>query len=311
MNWGAIATWPFSLESIKEAAQMLEGGENVLDTIVHAVSMVEKDLEVDSVGLGGFPNAQGEVELDAGIMDGDTLNVGGVGGLKGYVDALLLARIVMDQTKHSLIVGEGAAALAKAHGLAPMNLLTDEALAKWKEVKNKTEPIGHDTVGMVALQGTHIAAGTSTSGMGMKMAGRVGDSPMVGNGFYADSNVGGAAATGLGEEIMKGCTCFYAVQKMSEGVLPQQAAEQAVLYTHNLIASRGRSPGNIALVCMNTEGEFGAAANHSSFSYTAANANQSAKLYKVYPVVQRESSQTPPELLSSIAPKQSLPEQSY
>ncbi len=303
MNWGAIATWPFALNGIKEAAQMLEGGADVLDAMVHAVSMVEKDLEVDTVGLGGFPNAQGEVELDAGVMDGDTLNVGGVAGLKGYVDALQLARIVMEKTKHSLIVGEGAAMLAEGHGLEPVNLLTEEALAKWREVKDKTEPIGHDTIGIVALQGEHMAAGTSTSGMGMKMPGRVGDSPIVGNGFYADSNVGGAAATGLGEEIMKGCTCFYAVQKMSEGATPQQAAEQAVLYTHNLIASRGRNPGNIALVCMNKEGEFGGAANHTGFAYAAANHNRPAKLYEVQPVALRQSSDTKLELFNNIAPQ--------
>ena len=145
---------------------------------------------------------------------------------------------------------------------------------------------GPDTIGLLALDqsGTLVAA-TSTSGASMKTPGRVGDSPIIGSGFYAMNGAGAAAATGLGEDIMRTCCCFKAVMLMESGMDPQKAAEETVLYATNAILKGGHRPDCIALVCMNAQGRVGAAANHQGFSYACMQEGAEPVTAEVVPII--------------------------
>jgi isoaspartyl peptidase/L-asparaginase-like protein (Ntn-hydrolase superfamily) len=271
-----VATWPFSLAGLEQAARQLQAGSSALEAAIAVARRVERDPEVDSVGLGGIPNLDGIVELDAAVMDGRDLSIGAVAALQNCISPVLVADRIRTSTAHQLLVGSGAEKLAAAMGLERTCLLTDKSLKTWQEQKaalaaRQSIPVGHDTVGIAALDlNGDLAAVTSTSGIAMKLAGRVGDSPLAGSGFYADNDVGAAAATGLGEEIMKGCLCYEAVALMRSGLEPQTAAEQAIRQLHRRLARTRGSVGEMALVCVDRQGRIGAAANHASFQYAAA-----------------------------------------
>ncbi|HIS68426.1 MAG TPA: N(4)-(beta-N-acetylglucosaminyl)-L-asparaginase [Candidatus Gallacutalibacter stercoravium] len=283
--WRVIATWPFSQPGVQEAARFLKDGSCVLDALEHGICAVEDDPTVDSVGFGSFPNQDGQLELDAAMMDGDTMRLGAVAALQGTKNPIRVARAVMEKTQHTMLVGAGAQAFAQAQGFEQVDMLTQEIREKWeKRKKEETGCFGHDTVGMVTLRDGHMAAGTSTSGTAMKIPGRVGDSPLIGSGFYVDNLVGGATATGWGEDIMRGCTSYAAVEYMREGYSAQEAAEKAVARTHRLIASKGKKPENIAVVCMDKQGRFGAAANHENFAYVAAGDHDPVTVHPVTPL---------------------------
>lgn len=289
MSWVIIATWKFSLPGIDEGAKMLRVRGTVFDAVEKVANMVEDDPEVDTVGYGGFPNIEGEVELDAAFMDGRTMAIGAVAGMKGYKHPISVARKVMIDTPHNMLVGQGAEDFAARMGYKREILLTGHIVNEWQKKRNELQKgnridPGHDTVGIVALDlSGNMACGTSSSGAAMKLRGRVGDSPLVGSGFYVDNEVGGAAATGLGEDIMKCCTCFYAVELMRKGYHPQKAAEEAVMNTHRRLAKSGNDVGNIAIVCADNNGNFGGAANHEGFDYAAASNSLSPAVYTVKP----------------------------
>ncbi len=228
--FGIIATWRMALEGITEADEMLKNGSNAQDAIEAAIRAVEDFEYYKSVGYGGLPNEDMEVELDAGWMNGDTLSVGAVAAIKDFANPVSIARRLSEEPVNNILVAEGAARYAHKEGFERKNMLTERAKIHYhnrvKEVKEQElKPYsGHDTVGMVDLdaQGSMCAA-TSTSGLFMKRAGRVGDSPICGSGFYADSAVGGASATGLGEDLMKGCISYEIVRLMKEGLHPQDS----------------------------------------------------------------------------------------
>lgn len=286
-HWAIIATWGFSLKGAGDAAELLEIGRCGADAAERLARAVEDDPEVTTVGFGSFPNAKGELELDAAMMDGTTMALGCVLGVKGYKNPVSIARKVMEHCTHNVLVGLGAEEFAEANGCDRAIMVTDGMRKAWEEKleelkKGKDCCSGHDTVGVVALDTTeNIVAATSTSGLSMKLRGRVGDSPLIGSGFYADRDVGGAAATGVGEDIMKGCTCFVAVELMRQGLSPRRAAEEAVRRTHRRLAPHQKEVGNIAVVCLNKDGEFGAAANHEGFSYAAASSCREPAVYEV------------------------------
>lgn len=294
MTWSIIGTWAMCREGVEVGIDRLldrrsaeEPFSVAGEAIVEAVGVVEADPNLTSVGLGALPNRDGKVFLDAGYMEGKDLSFGAVADLEGFLHPIQLAQKISPQQTNNFLVAEGAAERAASFGLERADLITPrsyerylekkEALARCEQGNCSEEDlrlesyIGHDTVGMIALdQEGHIVAGTSTSGLFYKAAGRVGDSPCVGLGYYADDAYGAAVATGVGEEISKGVLPYRIVMAMEHGMTPQQAAEEAVLSFHKrLLATRGRAD-DISVVCMNTKGEVGAATNTDNFSFVTA-----------------------------------------
>ena len=291
MDWLVVATWSFSLPGAEEAARRLaEGACDARDAAEVVARAVEDDPDVATVGYGGIPAIDGEVELDAAFMDGRNLAIGAVAAMKGFRHPVSVARRLCYGSPRTFLVGRGAEEYAAACGYAPEDLLTDKARAVWeREVAERAagragEP-GHDTVGVVALdRGGRMVAATSTSGLALKPRGRVGDSPLPGSGYYVDDEVGGAAATGVGEDIMKGCLCFLAVEMMRQGLTPMRAAEEALRRTRDRLVRGGHVPGNMALVCADRRGAHGGAANHEGFSYSIASPGCTPVVVPVPPI---------------------------
>ena len=172
--WSVISTWPFSLQAARMAAEILRRGGSAFDAAEQGIRLVESDPEVDSVGLGGLLNRDGQLELDAAIMDGNTLRSGSVAGIRGCEHPITVARAVLEKTRHALLVGDGAAQFAGEAQLPRVPaeaLITEKARESW--LKKREE--GHDTIGLVALDASgRIVAATSTSGLSMKLPGRAG-----------------------------------------------------------------------------------------------------------------------------------------
>lgn len=287
MSWAIIATWPFALKGVEKASDIIKESGSALDAVEVVAKAVEADPDVDSVGFGGLPNIAGEVELDAAIMDGRDLSMGAVAGIKGFMHPISIARKVMEKTPYNVLVGRGAEEFAARMGFKNAVLITDKTRKIWEEriseiEKGQSPYEGHDTVGIVALDPKgDMACGTSTSGLFLKYRGRVGDSPLVGSGFYVDNTAGGAAATGMGEDIMKGCTCFYAVELMRQGYSPKDAAEEAVRRIHKRLAETKEHVGDISIVCMDNKGNWGAATNRPEFEFVFASDEVAPAVYKV------------------------------
>lgn len=298
--WSTIATWPFSLQAVEKAAHILETGGNAADAAEAGIRLVESDPTVDSVARGGWLNAKGELELDAAMMDGDTLRIGAVAAVKGFEHPVTIARAVMEKSKHNILVGTGAEEFADRMGIERadeerMILPAARELYEKNCAKQEEEIKGHDTIGLIALdQNGTIVCATSTSGASMKTPGRVGDSPIIGSGFYAVSSIGAAVATGLGEDIMRTCCCYRAVALMEAGLSPQEAAEKVVFSATETIQKSGYYCDNIALVCMNAKGECGAACNHQDFTYTCVQENQEPVSVNVQPII--DNGGVPPEV---------------
>ncbi|WP_282709603.1 N(4)-(beta-N-acetylglucosaminyl)-L-asparaginase [Ligilactobacillus sp. Marseille-Q7487] len=284
--WGIIATWRMAYEGIEKAAHMLADNQNAGDAIETAVKAVEDFPFYKSVGYGGLPNEEMQVELDAAYMDGDTLDIGAVAAIKDFANPISIARRLSQEKVNNLLVGEGAEKFAHKEGFERKNMLTDRAKIHYKNRVKETQQLeikpysGHDTVGMICLdQAGKMTAATSTSGLFMKKAGRVGDSPISGSGFYVDSEVGGASATGLGEDVMKGCVSYEIVRLMKEGLHPQEACERAVnMFDLELKKRRGKA-GDMSLVAMNNKGQWGVATNIEGFSFAVATANEEPIVY--------------------------------
>ncbi len=277
MTWGIIGTWRMALEGIIEAEALLKNGKSAFDAVELAIKSVEDCPQYISVGYGGLPNENCQVELDSAFMDGDTLSIGAIGGIRDFKNPISIARRLMEEKYNIFLVGHGAEEYAHKRGFERANMLTDNSRKQWekkkKEIKieNLNPYDGHDTVGIVSLDVSgKLAVGTSTSGLFMKKPGRVGDSPVVGSGFYADSQIGAASATGLGEDIMKGCISYEIVRLMGEGYYPQEAAEKAVNALNKKLIDRREKAGDISVICMNNKGEWGVATNIEKFSFVVA-----------------------------------------
>lgn len=294
-KWGAIATWRMAWEGIGEAADMLRNDEQSGNAAVRAVKRVEDYPFYKSVGFGGLPNELGEVELDAAFMDGTTLAMGAVASIRDIANPILVAKALSTERFNSFMVGKGAEEWALSQGFERKAMLTDRARNHYLKRKRETldrglSPYtGHDTVGVITLdKRQQMSVATSTSGLFMKRPGRVGDSPVAGSGFYADSEIGAATATGLGEDLMKGCISYEIVSRMGQGMSPQRAAESAVYDLEaRLIARYGRA-GDLSVVCMNNRGEFGAATTIDNFSFSVATWQQPPAVF----LTTREGSHT-------------------
>ena len=287
--WSFVSTWHFSKQAAEVAGEILSRGGDAMDAAEAGIHRVESDPEVQTVGKGGFLNAKGELELDAAVMDGNTLKTGAVCGVRGFEHPVTIARAVMEHTRHNILIGTGAEEFAREMGIEECGmevLIAPNAVEVWKS----NQIHGHDTIGVVALDETgKMVAATSTSGASMKIPGRVGDSPIIGSGFYVESGVGGAVATGLGEDIMRTCCSFRVVELMRSGLHPQQAVEQVVRSAHETILRHGGKPDCIALVCMNAEGAWGAACNHQDFTYAFASSECSPTVAEVVPVIDKDA----------------------
>lgn len=286
--WGMIATWRMAVEGITKGAELLAQGGNAGDAIETAIREVEDFPYYKSVGYGGLPNEEMEVELDAAFMDGDTLDIGAVAAIKDYANPVSIARRLSREKVNNLLVAEGAEKFAHKEGFERKNMLTDRAKAHYrkrvKEVRQQEiKPYsGHDTVGMACLDcNGKITAATSTSGLFMKKKGRVGDSPISGSGFYADSKKGAASATGLGEDLMKGCISYEIVRLMGEGMHPQEACELAVNRLDKELKERRGAAGDLSLIAMNPQGEWGVATNIEGFSFAVVTEKQEPTVYLV------------------------------
>ena len=266
-----IATWNTPL-AVETAAAVLEKGDSALDAVEKGCRIEEANLKNQTVGKGGLPDRDGDVTLDACIMN-DKGDYGSVLGVKNITHVISVARKVMEDTPHVMLVGEGAEKFAVEKGFERENLLTEASKKAWEEWKVKSEykPIinieNHDTIGMLAIdKAGNISGACTTSGLAYKMAGRVGDSPIIGGGLFVDNEIGGAAATGLGEEVLKTVGSFLIVELMRQGKTPQQACEEAI---GRIVNKPGKDFKNfqVGYIAVNKQGETGAYSIHEWFSY--------------------------------------------
>ena len=237
---------------VGRTAQMLAQGAGGLDAIEAGIREVEADTTIRTVGRGGWPNLLGEVELDAAMIDGNTFRGGAVGALKGYLHPISIARAVMEQLPHEMLVGEGAARFAHEIGAETTNNLIPDSERVWREWFEDKVPAaarenwpdvplaglcqqaidpekGMDTTVFLSLDGRQeIMAGVSTSGWAWKYPGRLGDSPIIGAGCYADTRFGAAACTGTGEMAIRAGTSRAIVLYMKMGLSLQAAVDEAI-----------------------------------------------------------------------------------
>ncbi len=289
-HFGMIATWRMAYEGVQEGIHLLKAQKDAASALVHAIEMVENYPYYKSVGYGGLPNEEGIVQLDAAFMDGDNFDVGAVAGVEDVKNPISLAYQLSQERFNCFLIGRGARKFAQKELLSMDNMLTDRAKMMWERRVQEIQEHGlspydgHDTVGMVALdQHQHMVAGTSSSGLFMKKDGRIGDSALSGSGFYVDSDIGGASATGLGEDIMKGCLSYECVRKMAEGMSPQEAVTLTLKEFIDRLQRKKGKVGAISLVCMNHKGEWGVATNV-SFSFVVGTDTLPTTIYVAEPV---------------------------
>jgi isoaspartyl peptidase/L-asparaginase-like protein (Ntn-hydrolase superfamily) len=268
-----LATWekpgPIALQA---AWAKWQSSNELLDAIESGLAACELDPTLIAIGLGSLPNADGEIELDAAMMDGRDLSAGAVCSVRGIVPAISVARRVKERTPHVMLAGEQARRFAIEEGFAPRNLMTHECIEHyqaWVEGRQDFEYVhsieeSHDTVTMLGWDGQgHTVAASSTSGLAYKLPGRVGDSPIVGAGIYADDEIGCAGATGWGEELWKACASFRTVEAMGRGLSADEACEETIRHLSR------RQPQSLELPCvvlaMRNDGDFGAAVSKGVF----------------------------------------------
>ena len=277
------------MKATAKAMEILKSGGKPLDAVIAGVNIVEDDPNDTSVGYGGLPNEECEVELDASVMDGLSCRCGAVGGLKEIKNPSRVARMVMDRTDHIFLVGEGALKFAARMGFKRENLLTEESRRRWVEWRSKIsasdawlteeqegtafgEVIKHyGTINCLAIDvNGNLAGTTTTSGLSWKIPGRVGDSPIIGAGLYVDNEVGAAGSTGRGEANIKVCGAHAVVELMRQGKSPEQACLdvlQRVVRTtkeKRLLGPDGRPNFQLNFYAVNKQGEFGGASLYRS-----------------------------------------------
>lgn len=266
-----IATWN-TPDAVNAAAEVLQKGGSALDAVEQGCRVEEANEKGQSVGIGGLPDRDGNVTLDACIMDSKG-EYGAVLGVKNIKHVISVARKVMEDTPHVMLVGDGAEQFAVSKGFKRENLLTEASKKAWEKWKIKSEykPIinieNHDTIGMLAIDKKgNISGACTTSGLAYKMAGRVGDSPIIGGGLFVDNEIGGASATGLGEEVLKTVGSFLIVELMRQGKTPQEACEEAIARIVNKPNSNYKN-FQVGYIAVNKQGETGAYSIHEWFSY--------------------------------------------
>ena len=266
----SISTWK-TTEANQKAGQMLDKGEHALDAAVAGVAIEEENPKNTTVGYGGAPDRTGKVTLDACVMNhlGDC---GSVVAVENIVNVARLAKDVMEKTPHVMLSGKGAEEFAISQGYKKTDLLTDQSKKEWKEwLKDQDyRPIinieNHDTIGMLCIdKNNNLSGACTTSGLAYKMKGRVGDSPIIGSGLFIDNKIGGAVATGLGEEVVKTVGSFLVVELMRQGLSPQEACEKAV---KRIVSNNSQeNKFQVAYIAMNKKGEVGSYSIEPGFTY--------------------------------------------
>ena len=267
-----VATWEFGAACAEAGFRALQQGGTALDAVERGGAVAEADPGNRSVGLGGTPNRDGVVQVDAAIMWGPGHRAGSVAALEGILHPISVARRVMEVSPHVMLAGEGAARFALEQGFEQVDLLTEETRKQWEvwRDENKAGPVdNHDTIGVVALDSARdLAASCSTSGSGYKFPGRVGDSPIIGSGLYVDNDVGAAAATGLGEDIMRYCASYEVVAQMARGLSPEEACTS--LLRSVLEKDPKGADASICLIALDKEGAYGGGGMRKGFPYAVA-----------------------------------------
>ncbi|MBP7557937.1 MAG: N(4)-(beta-N-acetylglucosaminyl)-L-asparaginase [Chitinophagaceae bacterium] len=287
-----VSTWDFGKAANAAAWNVLSRSGRALDAVEAGVRVPEADETNQSVGYGGLPDRDGRVTLDACIMD-EKYNCGSVMCLEHIKHPISVARLVMEKTPHVILAGEGALRFALANGFKKENLLTPAAEKAWREwlktseykpvanIENQLYQPGkdpmpggkdnHDTIGMLAIDAQgNISGACTTSGLAYKMQGRVGDSPVIGAGLYVDNEVGGATATGVGEEVIRIVGAHLIVELMRQGHSPQAACREAVERIIKRNPARAKEI-QVGFLALNKKGEYGAYCLQKGFTYAVRN----------------------------------------
>ncbi len=292
-----ISTWKEGINANKAAWAILKPGGRALDAVEKGVMVTENSLNC-CVGLGANPDREGFVTLDASIMD-EYGNCGGVAALERIKHPISVARRVMENTPHVLLVGEGAQQFAISEGF-PLEeqKLSDDAEKAYKQWLKKSEykpvinienknshtyapvphrlpngELNHDTIGMIALDANgNLSGSCTTSGMAFKMRGRVGDSPIIGAGLYVDNEVGAATSSGLGEEVIKICGTHLVVELMRQGYHPEQACKKAVERIVNK-KNKNLADTQVGFIAINKQGEYGGFSIQNGFEFAVCYAD--------------------------------------
>ena len=283
------------IRATDKAMEIMRQGGDPLDAVIAGVNIVEEDPNDTSVGYGGIPNEDGVVELDSSVMYGPSHKAGAVASLRNIKTPSKVAKLVMERSGHVLLVGEGALRFAKAHGFKEEDLLTEktrEIWLKWKEaMSDKDYWLSPDekkimaelrpyiehygTINCLAKNGSGVLAGvTTTSGYAFKIAGRVGDSPIIGAGLYVDNEIGAAGSTGFGEANLRTCGSFQVVQFMGQGLSPEEACLRAMQVVADkaklqprLLDDEGMPRFGHSFYALNKKGEYGSAGMWSGGQY--------------------------------------------
>ncbi|HSA56262.1 MAG TPA: N(4)-(beta-N-acetylglucosaminyl)-L-asparaginase [Gemmatimonadaceae bacterium] len=264
------------IRGVKKAYDMIAAGADTLDAIIAGVNIQELDPDDQSVGLGGLPNEEGVVQLDASCMHGPTKRAGAVGCLEDIATPSLVAKAIMDYTDHIMLVGDDAKRFAVKMGFTPQNLLTEKSRQDWLRWKARLNAgdawLDHDddvvikfstgTINMNAVNAAgELSSVTTTSGRSWKVPGRVGDSPIIGAGQYCDNSVGAAGSTGRGESNIMACGGFLCVEFLRQGLAPEQAVlstlERVVALSEpRLLGANGRPMFDLEFYALARDGRF-------------------------------------------------------
>ncbi|WP_299782443.1 N(4)-(beta-N-acetylglucosaminyl)-L-asparaginase [uncultured Formosa sp.] len=282
-----ISTWNHGLAANQAAWDTLKKGESGLSAIETGLKISEADPKVRSVGFGGLPDREGKVTLDACIMDQNS-DCGSVSFLQGIKHPISVARKVLEDTPHVMLTGQGALNFALSKGFKEENLLTPESEKAWKNwlEKSKYQPVinieNHDTISMLIIDAEgNLTGGCTTSGAAWKMHGRVGDSPIIGAGLFLDNEVGAAAATGLGEAVIRTAGSAMVVELMRQGKSPNEACKEIVERIYNKHKNHKDMPYlQVGFIAVNKQGEYGGYSLRGGFNYAVCDDEKGNRMEK-------------------------------
>lgn len=266
-----LSTWKHGLAANDKAWEVLSGGGSVLDAVEQGVAVVESDFTNRSVGLGGRPDRDGHVTLDACIQDHDG-RAGAVAFLQRFEHPISIARAVMERTPHVMLAGAGAERWALENGFTRKDVEIPEVRAAWSEwlKSGAYRPVAnienHDTIGLIAMDAQGRLAGScTTSGMAYKVHGRVGDSPIIGAGLFVDGEAGAACATGVGELVIRTAGSHTVVELMRQGMEPSAACKEAV---RRIIKQEPHmKEAQVGFLAIRKDGAYGAWSIYGGFNY--------------------------------------------